>query len=149
MKDIERPKQLKQFYLAWQKLNHAYEAYAKQNDLTYISLFILQLINDGTTQKELRDTLYFPKQTVNKVIHTFEKKGYIILREHQGDRRSRFIQLTEKGKQFQNQVIPTINDAECEAFAMLTDYEQQIITELWVKYTDICAKKIVGGKKNA
>ena len=77
MKEIDRPKNLKRFYPALQRLNHVYEEFAKKQDLTYISMFILQLIDDGTTQKELCDTLYFPKQTVNKVIHTFEKKGYI------------------------------------------------------------------------
>ena len=77
MKELDRPKNLKRFYLAWQKLNHVYEEYAKKHDLTYISMFILQLIDDGTTQKEICDTLYFPKQTVNKVILSFEKKGYV------------------------------------------------------------------------
>lgn len=142
MKDIERPYLLKCFYLAWQKLNHAYEDYAKQFGLTYISLFILQLINDGTTQRELCETLYFPKQTVNKVIQSFEKKGYITLIENTNDRRSRSILLTEKGKQFQNKVIPVINRAELETFALLTAEEQKTMTELWIKYTDTCVEKI-------
>ena len=57
MKELNRPKNLKRFYLAWQRLNHVYEEYAKEHDLTYISMFVLQLIDDGTTQKELCDTL--------------------------------------------------------------------------------------------
>lgn len=144
MKDIERTPLLTTFYLAWQKLNHAYETYAKKHDLTYISLFILQLINDGSTQKELCDTLYFPKQTVNKVIQSFEKKGYIVLTENAKDGRSRSIMLTEKGKQFQREVIPTICNAELETFDTLSKEEQKIMTELWVKYTDSCVKKISG-----
>lgn len=144
MKELNRPKNLKRFYLAWQRLNHVYEEYAKEHDLTYISMFVLQLINDGTTQKELCDTLYFPKQTVNKVILSFEKKGYVTLVENPDDRRARSILLTEKGRTFQGKVISHIEKAELEAFASLTEPEQQIMTDFWDKYTATCIAKIKG-----
>ena len=96
MKELNRPKNLKRFYLAWQRLNHVYEEYAKEHDLTYISMFVLQLIDDGTTQKEICDTLYFPKQTVNKVILSFEKKGYVTLVENPDDARP-FYYVDGKG----------------------------------------------------
>lgn len=145
MKEIDRPKYLKQFYLDWQRLNHIYEKYAKQHGLTYISLFILQLLDDKTTQKELCDTLYFPKQTVNKVIQSFEKKGYVELTENMEDRRSRTIMLTKKGQQFQKKVVSVIEEAELSAFALLLEEEQEVITKLWKKYTTHCIEKIEGG----
>ncbi len=144
MKELDRPTNLKRFYLAWQKLNHVYEEYAKEHDLTYISMFVLQLIDDGTTQKELCDTLYFPKQTVNKVILSFEKKGYVTLAENPDDRRTRSILLTKKGRAFQRQVISHIEKAELETFASLTEPQQQIMTDLWEKYTATCISKIKG-----
>ena len=144
MKELNRPKNLKRFYLAWQRLNHVYEEYAKEHDLTYISMFVLQLIDDGTTQKELCDTLYFPKQTVNKVILSFEKKEYVTLVENPDDRRVRSIMLTEKGRAFQRQVISHIEKAELVTFASLTEPEQQIMTDLWDKYTATCISKIKG-----
>ena len=142
MKEIDRPKNLKRFYLSWQKLNHAYEEYAKEQGMTYISLFILQLLDDGTTQKELCETLYFPKQTVNKVIQSFEKKGLVTLVENPQDKRSRCIMLTKKGLETQQKIIPVIVKAELETFASLSETEQQIMTDLWEKYTDICVSKI-------
>lgn len=144
IKELTRPKNLKRFYLAWQRLNHVYEEYAKEHNLTYISMFVLQLIDDGTTQKELCDTLYFPKQTVNKVILSFEKKGYVTLVENPDDRRARSIMLTEKGRAFQRHVISCIEKAELESFASLTEQEQQIMTDLWDKYTAACISKIKG-----
>lgn len=144
MKDLDRPPYLKRFYLAWQRLNHVYEEYAKEHGLTYISLFVLQLIDDGTTQKELCDTLFFPKQTVNKVILSFEKKGYVTLTEHPEDRRARSIVLTEKGRVFQKDVISWIEKAELETFASLTEQEQQTMTDLWEQYTATCISKIRG-----
>mgnify|MGYP002800496858 FL=1 len=142
MKELDRPKNLKRFYLSWQRLKHVYEEYAKEHDLTYISMFVLQLIDDGTTQKELCDALYFPKQTVNKVILSYEKKGYVTLVENSDDRRARSILLTEKGRVFQKKVISHIEKAELETFASLTEQEQQIMTDLWDKYTSTCISKI-------
>lgn len=144
MRELDRPANLKRFYLAWQKLNHVYEDYAKEQDLTYISMFVLQLLDDDTTQKELCDTLFFPKQTVNKVILSFEKKGYVNLVENPKDRRSRSIILTDKGREFQSKIISFIERAELEAFASLTEQEQQLLTDLWEKYTDICTSKLSG-----
>lgn len=144
MRELDRPANLKRFYLTWQKLNHVYENYAKEQDLTYISMFVLQLLDDDTTQKELCDTLFFPKQTVNKVILSFEKKGYVKLIENPNDKRSRSIILTEKGRAFQNRIISFIEQAELEAFASLTTKEQEIMTDLWEKYTNVCANKING-----
>jgi DNA-binding MarR family transcriptional regulator len=100
------------------------------------------MIDDRTTQKELRDTLFFPKQTVNKVILSFEKKGYITLAPNLHDKRSRSIMLTKKGRDFQNSVIPMIKRAELETFASLSEQEQQIMTDLWEKYTDMCISKL-------
>lgn len=105
-------------------------------------MFILQLMDDGTTQKELCDTLFFPKQTVNKVILSFEKKGYITLAPNPCDKRSRAIMMTKKGRDFQNAVIPIIERAELETFASLSEQEQQIMTDLWEKYTDMCIDKL-------
>ena len=142
MKELNRPKNLKRFYLAWQRLNHVYEEYAKEHDLTYISMFVLQLIDDGTTQKEICDTLYFPKQTVNKVILSFEKKGYVTLAQNPDDGRARSIMLTERGMAVQKQVSAHIEKAELETFASLTEQEQQVMTDLWEKYTAACISNI-------
>lgn len=148
MKKLNRFENLKKFYLSWMKLNYAYEEYAKEYGLTYISLFILQLIEDGITQKEICDVLYFPKQTVNKVILSFEKKGYIKLIKNNQDKRSRILLLTEEGCEFQNRVIPGINKAEFRAFGSLSEDEQSVITKLWEKYTDICVSEITRKKES-
>lgn len=50
--------------------------------------------------------------------------------------------MTKKGRDFQNSVIPMIERAELETFASLSEQEQQIITDLWEKYTDLCISKL-------
>lgn len=54
------------------------------------------------------------------------------------------IVLTEKGKEFQKKVITHIEQAELQAFASLSEQEQEVITDLWEKYTRICIDKIKG-----
>lgn len=76
------------------------------------------------------------------MIFSFEKKGYVTLVENSDDRRARSILLTEKGRVFQKKVISHIEKAELETFASLTEQEQQIMTDLWDKYTSTCISKI-------
>ena len=64
--------------------------------------------------------------------------------ENPDDGRARSIMLTEKGRTFQEQVISHIEKAELETFASLTEPEQQIMTDLWEKYTATCISKIKG-----
>ena len=105
-------------------------------------MFILRLINDGTAQKEMCDTLYSPNQAVKKVILSFGKIGHVTLVENPDDRRARCIMLTEKGQAFQKQIISQIEKAELETFASLTEQELQIMTDLWDKYSTACISKI-------
>lgn len=62
MRQLLRLEGLSRFCLDWQRLSHTCEEYAKQFGLACISLAILRLIEDGTTQKELSSALCLPKQ---------------------------------------------------------------------------------------
>lgn len=53
--------------------------------------------------------------------------------------------LTEKGREFQNRVIPVIENAELSAFASLSDSEQETIADLWETYITHCIEKMKGG----
>ena len=64
--------------------------------------------------------------------------------ENLKDKRARSIMLTKKGRAFQKKVISHIEKAELETFASLTEQEQQIMTDLWDKYTATCISKIKG-----
>jgi len=50
--------------------------------------------------------------------------------------------MTKKGREFQSAVVPAIERAELETFASLSEQEQQIMTDLWEKYTDMCISKL-------
>ena len=60
------------------------------------------------------------------------------------DKRYKLIYLTEKGKDFQDKVIPAIQKAETESFDRLSGEEQKTLADLWEKYTSICIRKING-----
>lgn len=76
MRQLLRLEGLSRICLVWQRLSHTCEEYAKQFGLACTFLFILRLIEDGTTQKELSSASCFPEHTVNKVIWSFAKRVY-------------------------------------------------------------------------
>ncbi len=73
----------KAFCNAWQSLSIIYEDYARKVGVSYNSLYILNAIqeNENCTQKQICEKTLLPKQTVNNVITSFYKKGYIELIE--------------------------------------------------------------------
>lgn len=77
-----------------------YEEYAKSVGLSYTGLIILYEIYEieNCTQKKLCEYCFIPKQTVNAVVTSFYKNGWIMLEEMPQDRRNKTIHLTEKGR---------------------------------------------------
>ncbi len=51
----------------------------------------------GQTQKQISTGYDIPPQTVNNVVLSLKKKGYVKLEENPGDKRSKIIQFTEEG----------------------------------------------------
>ena len=59
-----------------------YEEYAKSVGLSYTGLIVLYEIYEieNCTQKKLGEYCFIPKQTVNAVVTSFDKKGWITVR---------------------------------------------------------------------
>ncbi len=120
-------------------VNRVYEEYARSVDIPYTTLEILDDITmiEDCTQKKLRECTFLPKQTVNNVITAFYRKGLIELREVPSDRRNKTIHLTEKGKEYVNQYIPQIRQAEYEAMRQLTPEQREGLLEGMRVYSEI------------
>ncbi|MFT7588093.1 MAG: DNA-binding MarR family transcriptional regulator [Limisphaerales bacterium] len=62
---------------------------------------LAQLWNgDGINQKELSDSLFMGKSSINKMLLALEKDALITRKAHQKDRRNKLIFLTQKGRDF-------------------------------------------------
>lgn len=75
--------QIKQYDSYLQQWCAGYEDYAKSVGLSYTSLSVLEAIyaQPDCTQKQLCQTCFLPKQTVNAVVTSFYKKGWVRLEE--------------------------------------------------------------------
>ncbi len=95
------------FFDLIQGLDRLYGEYARKNGLTYMSLLVLEAINDnpGCTQMKICEETNYPKQTVNMIVKSFLSKGWVELVEHSEDRRNKSVNLTPSGRELVRDVV--------------------------------------------
>ena len=142
--DIEQ--KTRAFCSAWQSISTVYEDYARKSGISYNSLYILNAIKytENCTQKLISEKTLLPKQTVNNVITSFYRSGYIELREYPENRRIKTIHLTEKGEEYADSLIPHIHDADKIAMESLTEEEQDILLRLMDTYAKAFRREMLG-----
>ena len=142
--DIESKTRI--FCNAWQSISVIYEDYARNSGISYNSLYILNAIlyTENCTQKQICEKTLLPKQTVNNVITSFFKSGYIELREFPENRRVKTIHLTEKGMQYAQTLIPHIHEADCKAMEALSEEQQDMLLKLMDTYVSTFRKEMLG-----
>ena len=133
------------FCNAWQSISIIYEDYARKAGISYNSLYILNAIlyTENCTQKLICEKTLLPKQTVNNVITSFLKNGYIELREFPENRRIKTIHLTEKGMEYAETLIPHIHEADCKAMRALSEEQQDMLLELMDIYVSTFRKAML------
>ena len=135
---------LKQAENSLQSIDKAYSDYAKSCGLSYTGLCILEVIfdsPDGITQKELCEVTFYNKQTVNMVITSLFKQGYIRFEELANDRRHKYVKLTESGKDFAEITVGGIRKIIESVFDELTEKEAAVFTKTLSHY----GKKFTNG----
>ena len=134
------------FCNAWQSISIIYEDYARKSGISYNSMYILNAIQQirDCTQKQICEKTLLPKQTVNNVVTAFYKNGYIELREYPENRRIKTIHLTEKGRQYANELIPHIHQADRVAMEALTEEQQDTLLSLMDTYVAAFRKEMLG-----
>lgn len=122
---------------AW---NASYAEYAKSVGFSYTSLSLLEAIYEepNCTQKQLAEICFLPKQTVNAVITSFLKKGWVTLEELPEDRRNKTIRLTEAGEAKAAETITKIHESEHRAMSSLTEEQRRALLELTRTYITRC-----------
>jgi MarR family transcriptional regulator, organic hydroperoxide resistance regulator len=61
---------------------------------------------DGLTQRELSERAGVMEPTTFAAIKTMERLGYVIRRQHRGDKKKVFIYLTPRGRVLKNTLVP-------------------------------------------
>ncbi len=121
----------------FQKMDRGFERYAKSFGMTYSSLALLQLIweKQPCTQKQLCDITMLPKQTINTIVMSFVRQGYMEMLELPDDRRHKTISLSVAGNEFADKVLPRIQRAEDCSIGQFSEEERQTFFRLLEKFS--------------
>lgn len=124
--DIKRS--IREYYDIYFEIGSVYDKLAKSHGITATTLFVLQIIYENQekcTQRLICEKLFYPKQTVNTILDSLYKKGYIIKQISDFDKRNKYILLTESGKSYTNPVFSDIRHIEEVSFANMEPEQRQ------------------------
>ena len=120
-----------------ERMDEAYEAYAKANGLTYLSLCILtEIVEEGNdcTQKRISEVTRYPKQTVNLIVKSFLENGWVELRETAENRKLKRITLTQAGQAFCARVVKPLLQKEALAMTEMGEEKSEEMGRLLEEY---------------
>lgn len=84
--------------------------------------------HDGCEQKILGQKFHLEPATVTGILKRMEESGLIRRQTLEGNKKSRYVYLTEKGKEAAvSTVRPIFSTCEAQALAGLTEEEQEIL----------------------
>lgn len=86
------------------------------------------------SQQDLCELLSLPKQTVNSLISSLSKKGYVFLEHVQGTRNRKIIRLTDEGRDYGQSRVTWIFEAEQKAMEETDPAEVQACISMLEKY---------------
>ena len=120
----------------------AYAAYAKSMGLSNTALDILTTIyeNPNCTQKDIAESCFLPKQTVNAVVTSFLKDGWVQLEELPSDRRIKTVNLTAEGLAKAREIMDKVHSCEITAMSQLTEDERDTLLKLTKTYIHKCSQ---------
>lgn len=121
------------------KIRGVYAAWARENHVNYHELLVLYSLRDyqQCTQKRICDEYLLPKQTVNNIIVSLKKKGYIVFHPSENNWREKTMELTDAGKEYASAVISSIVAVEEAAVKIMGEYKLRLMTELAFQYGQI------------
>ena len=141
--------QIQQYDSYLQQWCAGYEDYAKSVGLSFTSLSILSAIYDlpDCTQKQLCQVCFLPKQTVNAVVTSFYKKGWVRLEEVPTDRRNKTIHFTDQGHAEAQRILSRVQESERAAMSALSEEERRTLLSATERYVTCCNRALKGATK--
>lgn len=89
--------------------------------------------HEEADQKTIASYCEIEQTTVGSILLRMEKSGLIVRRQHEGNRRSLFVSLTDKGKEAAKQTAHIFQHAEEPVMSALTEEEQETLKKLLMK----------------
>lgn len=113
----------------------------KDTELSLGQPKILDYLRDhnGSIQKDISTACHIEQASLTSVLNGMEKKGLIIRKMRDGNRRSLYVFLTEKGSELAERIAAEFEKIEKSAMEGFSDKEKEsLITLLSRVYRNIC-----------
>lgn len=103
------------------------------NGFLYKVLYALA-ISDLHTQKDIAQSYEMPKQTINNIILSLQKQGFVEVQTSPTDKREKLIALTPSGKIYAQDFIAKYTDFEQKVYEKLGAQKLQKLIEIFSDY---------------
>lgn len=112
---------LDRFFDELHRIDVAYADYGRRIGVSDSVMYVLDYLydHDGASQRDICNYTMIPRQTINNVILSLAKQGYVNLYDSTGDRRVKLVRLTESGRRYCNALIAPERTAEYRAMSEL------------------------------
>lgn len=143
--DGDVPRTLSGFREATMELDNIYSMFPKACNLSEAEYWSLLFIYEGTeTQSAIGSRLYLSRQTLNSAFKQLQIKGLVKLMPYEDNRRSKRAVLTDSGNEFVARYVLRMHRVEERAWQKLTDGEQESLTTLIRKFSDLIRWELAG-----
>ena len=113
----------------YEMIDDIYDSYAGSFGITDAELWVLYALfehNGDYLQTDICRQWYYSLQTIHTTIKNMEKKGLITLICQPGNKKNKYIHLTEAGEKMMEEIAVPLTEAEKKAFSALTQEEQDL-----------------------
>ena len=126
------------------QIRAAYAMWAKAHGLNYheVLIFYAMWDNEECTQKQIADSYRLPKQTVNNIISSLKKAGYITLIPGRKNAKEKILALTKSGEAYYQAIMKPIMEFETLASEKMGKDEIRQMTALAMKFGQILEESI-------
>ncbi|HIZ80324.1 MAG TPA: MarR family transcriptional regulator [Candidatus Lachnoclostridium stercorigallinarum] len=144
------PKTLADFRKATMELDYVYSGFPKGCGLSEAEYWSLLFIYEGAaTQSQISSQLFISRQTLNSAFKQLRKKGLVRLEAYEENQRSKQAFLTEEGEEFVEKYVLRMHRTEERAWQQMSSEEQEALTKLIRKFSDLVRKELEVSKTNA
>ena len=113
-----------------------YAAFGLAPCATWVLYFLLAS-EDGLAQHEIAGMMMFPKQTVNSAVARLAKDGMVEFSAMDGSRKEKCIRMTAAGRNYANQTVNRLLQAEIRATRKLGEEKMDALSDLRAEYLNL------------
>lgn len=147
LSDSDASSQVEAFFDQWRRIDLAYVAYGRRLGMSASAFQVWDCLcyrgyRNGMSQREICDETGLPRQTVNNVIASFQRDGWVMLDDNAADRRSKTVRLSVEGERRRELYMKPMRIAEVEAMASLNARERKVLLASMRVFGDALAKEL-------